>query len=407
MKREKLVIMPRLNDCQGNLSKKWFVFYSARNPRTGLMERFKDYAGLAKKKQTARDRYAIAEEKINSLRTKLLSGWTPFLEEDDPDVLYSDTIQYQNVAAVYGNEKRKNRGFNFFANEYMSSLQGAIRHDTVTTYNSKLRIFGQWLDMKGIGDIDITGITHAILLDFWDWLINQRKLSGNSVRKYKQLLKAVFEFVKLKQIIRVNPVENLPECRRINDCAPRPIHEEDINTFIREVEERMPQLFLVICFEYYCFLRPGCEIRLMKIDWIDWGRGVIVVPANFSKNKKQKMVTMPEPLILILRKYNIHKAKRGLYVLAKGGQPGEQHYGKNYFRYNFAKIRKALDMPHDYKLYSWKHTGNIRALEAGIPQMEIMDQNGHSSLEVTNNYIRNRVRRVSTQIQKAFPSISE
>ena len=37
MKRKKIVILPKLNDAGGNLSKKWFVYYSIRDPRTDKM----------------------------------------------------------------------------------------------------------------------------------------------------------------------------------------------------------------------------------------------------------------------------------------------------------------------------------------------------------------------------------
>jgi len=33
MKRKKMIILPRLNNCSGDLSKKWFVYYSVRNPK--------------------------------------------------------------------------------------------------------------------------------------------------------------------------------------------------------------------------------------------------------------------------------------------------------------------------------------------------------------------------------------
>ena len=38
MKREKLVILPKLNDCNRDLSKQWFVYYSVHNPQTGEIE---------------------------------------------------------------------------------------------------------------------------------------------------------------------------------------------------------------------------------------------------------------------------------------------------------------------------------------------------------------------------------
>ena len=50
MSRVKIAIPPKVNTCGGGLSQKWFVYYSVRNPRTGKMERFKDYKGLHKYK---------------------------------------------------------------------------------------------------------------------------------------------------------------------------------------------------------------------------------------------------------------------------------------------------------------------------------------------------------------------
>lgn len=37
MKRKKIVILPKLNDAGGDLSKKWFIYYSVRDPRTDKM----------------------------------------------------------------------------------------------------------------------------------------------------------------------------------------------------------------------------------------------------------------------------------------------------------------------------------------------------------------------------------
>ena len=41
MKRKKIVILPKLNDAGGDLSKKWFVYYSVRDPRPDKMKRFR------------------------------------------------------------------------------------------------------------------------------------------------------------------------------------------------------------------------------------------------------------------------------------------------------------------------------------------------------------------------------
>ena len=72
MSRKKLVILPKLYDAKGNLLKKWFVFYSVLNPRTGKMERFRVFEGLNEPDETIRR--TIATNTIEKLTTKLKRG---------------------------------------------------------------------------------------------------------------------------------------------------------------------------------------------------------------------------------------------------------------------------------------------------------------------------------------------
>ena len=81
MKRKKIVILPKLNDAGGNLSKKWFVYYSVRDPRTDKMERFKDHVGLSHPDESVRRERA--DKIIQELTVKLKKGWTPFLDDTE------------------------------------------------------------------------------------------------------------------------------------------------------------------------------------------------------------------------------------------------------------------------------------------------------------------------------------
>ena len=88
MKRKKIVILPKLNDAGGDLSKKWFVFYSVRDPRTDKMERFRVFEGLNIPDEAKRRKLAVA--KIAELTQKLKCGWTPFL--DNEEAIYEDQL---------------------------------------------------------------------------------------------------------------------------------------------------------------------------------------------------------------------------------------------------------------------------------------------------------------------------
>lgn len=68
-------------------------------------------------------------------------------------------------------------------------------------------------------------------------------------------------------------------------------------------------------------------------------------------------------------------------------------------------FREKLNMPEEYKMYSWKHTGNIRASRKGIPLFDLQGQNGHTTIATTEEYMKNQEGYVSQLILESFPSI--
>lgn len=78
--------------------------------------------------------------------------------------------------------------------------------------------------------------------------------------------------------------------------------------------------------------------------------------------------------------------------------------GKNSMRKRFVSIREELNMPEEYKLYSWKHSGNLRAELMDIPMIDRTYQNGHKSIKTTEVYTRNKIGRAGNAFKK-FESI--
>ena len=72
MERVKLITLPQLNDCGGDIKKRWFVYYSVKDPRTGKMKRFKYYKGL-NKIQVSKAGYAKSVEIIKEVEKRLES----------------------------------------------------------------------------------------------------------------------------------------------------------------------------------------------------------------------------------------------------------------------------------------------------------------------------------------------
>lgn len=400
-RRKKIVILPHLNPN----GKQWYIEYGVRNPQTDKMDYFRIYQGLTD--PDPEKRRVAAEQIINEYSLKLKNGWTPLGVAEK--YIYQDQLVYTEIARVYGQQRASNQTVRFYASEWITTISAKVCEETIKTYKGKLRHFCNWLEFKGQGDNDVSAITNEMIIDFFDYLIDDEKLSGNSISKYKQILTSLFDLMIRRKKIKDNPVRDVRACNRINDHAPRPILQQDLIVFGEAIKPADPQLWLAICFEYYCFMRPGKEVRLLKVGDIDFARGVVRVIIEHSKTLVPKNITIPFVFLKDLREtYNLHNYPKNWYVFGKNGQPGTEHLGKNNLRFRFNKFRKALNMPTEYKFYSPKHTGNSRADDT--PQISTRDrqiQNGHSSIKTTEIYTRNKFGTVNRAIQQHFPSIDD
>jgi len=398
MERKKLAIMPALDNCGGDLEKKWFIYYSYLDSDSGKMKRFKDYKGLHKMK-TSQERYAEAHRKIKEISEKLKSGWNPFFGSET--IMYADELQRVDQRSIVGEKQASFKSFSHYSSVFLTEKKKTSRSETIKSYRSKLRRFKEWLTAQNIIDkIDV--INGEVVLKFFDFLINERKLSQTTVKDYKQLLTLVFDLSVDAGDISRNPVDPSIKGGHRNDYSAQPIAPEDLKKLMGALKVD-PQLYIAALLEYYCFMRPGKEIRFMKVAWINFGTGMISVPPEFSKSGKQKLLTMPLQLQEVLRENNIHTYDNDLYVLGKDGKPGLEPWSKNHFSEKFRRIRIKLNLPKGYKLYSFKHTGNRVAFKAGIPSSDLMNQNGHSSLEITSIYLKNTAKIASDEIRRNFP----
>jgi integrase len=162
---------------------------------------------------------------------------------------------------------------------------------------------------------------------------------------------------------------------------------------------------LAIEFEYYCFLRPGKELRFLKIKDIDFTRGTINVDKIRSKTNLERFPTIPLVFLNELREIKLHLYPKEYFVIGKNGQPGPMPISKNTLRNRFRYFREKLNMPESYKFYSWKHTGNGMASDAGITTKDLQEQNGHTSLLTTEKYMRYKIGKVNKKIRDNFPQL--
>lgn len=394
--RQKLMILPKLNAT----GKQWFVYYSFRDPKSGKMVRFRHYDGFSGLNDE--EKIVHSRSVIDMYNARLKNGWSPF--SCGNEIVYTDHLEYKTAIEFYAKKRASNNTLRPAMSKYLEEVKPQLAEKTYQTYQSKFRILAAWIDSIKLSGNDIATITQKEISEFFRYLIETKKLSKRSVQKYQQIIRMFFEYLVTAKLSKFNPVHDLPTTTRKNDSAPRPIVRADIDIFKTELMKD-PELWLAVQLEFYCALRPGQEIRLMKIKDIDLVKGTIRVDSRRAKTRTERIVTMPHQLLLQLRQLGLQDIERDYYLFGSGGIPGPEPIGKNLLRNRFVQIRKKLNMPVEYKFYSWKHTGAVEADEAGISFKEISMHLGHTSLQTTDAYFKNKKPSTSRQIREHYPTL--
>ena len=404
MKNKNVVIrLPKLYDAGGDTSKKWFVYFHVINPLTGKLERVRIQKDINKIADAEKRREA-AYYLLHELKAKLMIGWNPLDVEANEDVVYSDSLAYKSVVSVTGGMKTSARNVGYYLSSYLDSIKPSLSTKSFESYQSKLRIFDLWLNAKGYEKYDISSISNSIILKFFDHLIKERDLASGTIDKYRRHLADFFRYLIKEKKASFNPVFEIPRTAKRVDMAPRPISQNYLDV-LNEALATEPQLWLVTRLEYYCAIRPG-EIRNLKIKDIDMIGQVIRVSSMWSKNGKSESVNMPRQIIEAINEtYDLSKYDPEFYLIGRGREPGPEMVGKNTLRVRFNEIRKALNLPLEFKLYSFKHTAAVKLASTNMPVKQIQQHFRHSRLDTTDRYMQRMAAYATESMKNDFPDL--
>ena len=393
--RKKLATIPQIKNSKGT----WYIYFSVRDPQTDKMKPIKIYEGFKKCINKA-EKQKHGEELVSLYTEKLKSGWSPFFDQEN--VIYSDQLEYQNFAERFSQKRKASKHTRFYVNEFITIKSIGLKLRSISTYKSKLRIFCNWIDFKGYTDYDVSEIKNKIILQFFSFLILDRKLDKISIEKYEQIIKDYFKFLKKKDCIHLNPVFDIIKPPKTKDMAACPIAKYDLKLLLDTISQNDSQLYLACLFQYYLALRPGKELRNLKIKDIDLYNNKVLVTEEFAKTNR-RIIDMSEHLVEICHHFNIHSYNRDYYVFSKDGKPGSIMLGNNTLRTRFNKYRDMLKLPDTYKFYSMKHTGGGKLLESGRTLEELRAHFGHTSILSIDHYVKKHFGNRNKNIINNFP----
>ncbi|WP_028523212.1 tyrosine-type recombinase/integrase [Runella limosa] len=351
----------------------------------------------AKEKKGARYyiKYAAFDESLGRLREKII--WIPTEKTTDREkrawaipviTQINEELKkgycFRNSPAT---PSPKNYNIKKTLYDLLEVKKSELRKKSGGTYQTALNKFFEFLQVRNLEGIDITNFDRLKAYDFRGFLKMERKNSNRTTNNNMIWVGSIFKMCEKRSIIETNPfteIEPLPETDSEANTAFTPEHQTLLESWLQEND---PVLFAFTRFLYYAFIRPK-ELRQIRGGDINLNAKTITVRGAIAKNKKTQIVPIHTNLIKVIgaevvQLPNLYLFGRGLTWLSKN------QLAENYAYNRHKKALEACGLEGlNYTLYSWKHTGACRAIEAGVNPRKLQGLLRHSSLAETDTYLR-------------------
>lgn len=364
---------------KNNRSMGYYIEYFIYDPVEELMLRKRiRVQKLVKRYKSKRDQQLAAQQVADELNAKLAGGWSPLHESDDSR-LYTPIAELRDKFLT----AKKREG---------------CRDTTLVNYTSMTKLFLLWCESTGRGRKFSGTFLKADGVCYMDSIMEK----GNSNRSYNNTFKALHSFFQWAMdhcYCKENPFSNikaLPKAHKkrvLVDAKTR----SAISTYF---SENKPLMNIVCKLVYYSALRP-LEIQKLHIRDIDTVHHCVVVPEEVAKNGKVRCATLPPDVLEELLPI-VAKSEGDWFLFGEGNmEPAPRAINKGYFRKQWDKMRKALDLPEEMQLYSLRDTGLTDLLHAGVDQLTVQHHADHSSLAMQNIYTNHFDAGLNEKIYKA------
>ena len=370
----------RIADSNGDLSKPWYVEYYVWDETNEKLTR-KRYV-LAQK--TAKERYAKGKE--NSIK---IDSW---LKNGD---LINRKPKPKNAPIT------KSSTILEAIETFLAFTEKTNQKRTYECYSSDLKNFKQFIESNNLKDLQIEQFDEVYAHQYLDSLSLDGK-SNSRRNNLKGTIGTLFNYYKTRKIINVNPFS---EIKNLNTVVQKhaAYSKKEIKLIKDECLKTDTQLWLFISFIYYTAIRPGEELRRLKIN--DIKEKTILIDGNNAKNNKSQHITIPAPLQKIINEHKLRVFPKDHYVFSNGG-PGERLLGKHLFYDRHVLILKKLGLSgKNFDLYAWKHTGCIALFQATQNIELIRNHCRHSDIATTQKYLRDLGLFTDYTLTDKFPEI--
>ena len=407
---------PKIYDADGDLNKRWYVYFSFVNPKTGKLKRMKNIYGKTNSQKTKEARYYLLSLYKRRLLKLLRAGYDPFADNTElykkhrqntatPPLPKTGVAVPVNVAQNTENdaqtpnattppppqEHAKSMGIKEALDRALELKTNLVGERTLKDYANRCGILLKWL-AKNHGEIKtIDGITKSIMVDFLNGV--QFRTSPRNRNNYRTCFRTIFQVLKDNEIIANNFISGIPKLNakpKINKTYSKEQQEE----IFEHLEEHDPHLLLFVKFVAYNFLRPKevCRLRIRDVSLKER-------TLQFrSKTKLLKSQLLPQ--IMVDELPDLSGLDGDLLLFAPDGIGGKWDTAlenrRGYFTNRYKEVVKDhFGLGKEYTLYGFRHTFITKVYRSLLKEhtpfaakSALMQITGHATMGALEKYLR-------------------
>jgi len=369
--------LTKLNDSDGDITKRWFAFYSYVNPDTNKFERVRIW--IPNKLLTKSSRYKRFDEIKKDIDSRLLQGWNPYVSERPELMTLSKALEL-----------------------YMTVKKNLVGHRMSCNYKCDIKKLTDWLSTKNLQNIPVNQFSTYHARNFMDDISTAKKYKNVTYNNLTRAYKTIFNFFIERELVLINPFGKITKLRE-EDAKIVAFSEKDWGVMYKNLPTHNPTLWLIANFIYYTAIRPS-EIMRLKFEDIDLVRQKIICQGNKSKNHKSQIVEIPDDFQKLLEKTNWDYPKEW-YIFSFGLRPGENETGPNLIFKQWKKFAIQYNIK-ERTIYNLKHNAAGRLIDGGFNARDIQMHFRHSSLDQTEIYINKFKNTSSEKLKHNFPDFN-
>lgn len=350
-----------------------------------------------------------ADIELQTIKQQLLDGYNPLNPNEYIEKILIENISLNDALTKYL--------------EYFTKFNN--RESSIGTYTSKLKYLNEFYPNKQLKKLttkDIENYIHYKIHSKDKAVVelngkkyeckNARPWTANTVKSARRIFSAFLNWCVKEDYISINPASKLDAKKIRSEVEPKdtnvPFNQFDLNRLTTYLTENDSYLAFFTQFMFSTLLRPK-ELSNLKLKDIELISKTIRVPLDVTKNTKKteiQIIDIEDNLYNELLKLNLDQYPKDYYLTGDLIKiVGSESIGNNRPYKRCVTALKKLNLNgKGYTLYSFKHTSNIMRLNNGWTLAEIMKANRHSSIAMTEKYLK-KINRITDISKKAIPKI--